>query len=1018
MDRRLFMRLIGAGSLAALGFELPVMAGPFDNPNFDVNIPADKKLHPDWVKALFERGTPEVFHGEQLTSIRLPIGGICSGHVYLDGNGNMVDWMVYPIPLPKSIAQGFALRTVVDGKTDVRRLNHQGFPDMTFRGEYPIAELDYADATVPVQTSVEVFSPFIPLRADDSGLPATIYSFTLKNTGASPAEATLAGGLENAVCLSHRFSTEANRRNQVIPGPGMTVLNCTVEPLPKDPSLLPDRPAIIFEDWDKPTYEGWSVEGAAFGPGPIDRAELEKLFGKDLGGESPRMINTYFRNKSNTGTGKLSSAPFTIPRRYINIWIGGGDIPGQTCVNLLVDGKVVQSQTGTRENKLAEHFFKVRDLEGKQAQLEIVDASEAEWGQISVGRITFADAPGDGTPLEQLPDYGSMALALLGAPAEMGMAKGSIGFDGNQADDISVPITEMLVGTLGRTVQLQPGETATVNFIVAWHFPCLKLDRLADTGRYYAKKFASAQAVSQYIATNFEPLTQATRLWRDTWYDSTLPYWFLDRTMINVSTLATSGCMRFASGRFYAWEGGFSCCPGTCTHVWQYAHSMARIFPELERDTRERVDLGVALIPATGVSGFRGEYDMHLAVDGQAGTILRIYREHQMSPDDSFLKRNWSNIKLMYKPLFALDPNEEGIMQGAQMNTLDQPWYGQISWMSSMYCAAARAGEQMAQEVGDGEFASKCGQIADDGFKNIGTRLFNGEYFFNLIDPLHANTANSGDGSHIDQVYGQSWAFQVGLPRILPEKETRTALQSLWKYNFSPDAGAYFAAHKSGRRFVTSGDAGMIMCTFPRTDWDYNKASGGDPVHHGFAYYFNETWTGNEYQVAGHMLWEGMPLEGMAMVRAIHDRYNPLKRNPYSEIECGGHYSRAMASHGVFLAACGYEYHGPKGQIGFAPKLSPENFRAPFTSAEGWGTYAQTIRSGKMAATLELKSGQLRLRSVRLAMDPAPAAPSATASLAGSSVPVTCLAADGRLQLQFANEIVIPQGQKLLLEIG
>ena len=70
---------------------------------------------------------------------------------------------------------------------------------------------------------------------------------------------------------------------------------------------------------------------------------------------------------------------------------------------------------------------------------------------------------------------------------------------------------------------------------------------------------------------------------------------------------------------------------GTCGHVWQYAHAVARLFPELERDTRERVDFGLALKP-DGAIHFRGEFNDIPAIDAQAGTILRALREHQMSP--------------------------------------------------------------------------------------------------------------------------------------------------------------------------------------------------------------------------------------------------------------------------------------------------------------------------------------------------------------------------------------------------
>ena len=1017
LDRRSFLRLAGIGTLVTLGGQRPILAASLSDPAFDRIIPADKKLSPDWIKALFERGVPEVFRKDQLRTIAMPISGICAGQeLNLSGEGTLTGWRVHHCAL--DIVQGFVLRTTAGGKTATHLLGGRDFPDLTFRGEYPIAKVEYVNGRIPVEISLEAFSPFIPLNLDDSGLPATIFNFTLRNTSAAAVEATLAGSWENGICAYSRFNICGTRHNRIVQQAKMTVMNCDASPAPVDAS----RPDIIFEDWSKETFEGWTVEGTAFGPGPTERAKMEQQFGK-LGGRSPRMANSFLPTQSDAATGKLTSAPFTIQRRYINFWLGGGSVKDKICVKLIVDGRPVQSLTGRNENRLAVYCFDVSKLEGRQAALQIIDASTDHDGRITVDRIFFSDVSGDGTPLNQLPDYGTMALALLGDPADVAIAKGSIGFDGEASREAAAPLAEPLIGTLGRTVQLKPGESAQVTFILAGYFPNLELRQLGKVGRYYATQFASAQAVVEYVAAHLDKLTGATRLWRDTWYDSTLPYWFLDRTFANASTLASGVCHRTASGRFYAYEGAPA--PnyeGTCTHVWQYAHSAARTFPQLERDTRERVDLGVAFHPDSGIIGFRG--DNGLAVDGQAGTILRFYREHQMSPDSSFLRRNWDKIKTTYKPLFALDADEDGILEGNQNNTLDCAWYGQIAWMSSLYLAAVRAGEQMAQEMGDDAFARRCRKIADNGFRNLPARLFNGEYFFNIIDPKQAEWVNSGGGSHIDQVYGQSWAFQVGLPRVLPEKETRMALRSLWRYNFSPDAGAYVESQKlPGRRFVSRGEAGMLMCTFPRTDWDYAKAAGTHPYGREFAPYFNETWTGQEYQVASHMFWEGMLQEGMAVVRAIHDRYNPNKRNPWAEEEAGIHYSRAMASHGTFLAICGFEYHGPRGHMGFAPRLTPERFRAPFVAAEGWGTYAQTISENKMQASLDVKWGKLKLNSLCLTIGGAGNTPSrkpisVKAALAGTDVPVTWTLENRRVRLAFTRGVTIPNGETLSIEIS
>ncbi len=1007
--RRDFLKTSAATILGLAFSRLPAMAGPFSREDFDHLVPADKKLSPDWVKSLFARGTPEVLRGSELKYVGMPIGGIGAGQLYLGGDGRLWHWDIFnrsistgaahyakPVTPSSPISQKFSLKLGDKGVS----LDRNGFSDVSFRGEYPIGVVNYADANVPVTVKLEAFSPFIPLNTDDSSLPATLLQFTLRNTSAGPLEATLTGELENGVCLYHRKRSGV-LKNSFVKSSGATMLVCAAEA--EENSSQPARPDIVFEDWNHENYDGWTVEGTAFGSGPVKKSAIPSYQG-DVGGDTARVVNSHATAPGDSieakdgATGKLVSHEFIIERNFIAAWIGGGKAKGDSKLglSLVVDGKPVFTASGKDENSMALQSFEVAAYAGKTAHLEIIDDATSSWGNVGVGKITFTDSRGNAESIEKLSDFGTMSLALIGDADETSGEK-------------SAAFSERLTGSLGQKLTLAAGESKTVTFVLAWHFPNLSIkNSFTDCGRYYATKFTSAQAVAAYVAGDFSRLEGQTKLWRDTWYDSTLPFWFLDRTFLNASILATSTSHRFANGRFYGWEG-VGCCAGTCTHVWQYEQAMGRLFPELDILLRERADFNPAVsFKPDGMIDHRGEFQAGQAVDGQAGTLLRAYRDHQMSPDNAFLKRNYDSIKKAMQWLIKQDDNADGILEGAQHNTLDAEWYGPVAWLSGLYLASLRAVAEMAADMGDDSFAAECRTIAEAGSKNMVARLFDGEYFINLPDPKHLDAINSGTGCEIDQVMGQSWAFQAGLGRVLPAKETLSALKSLWRYNFSPDVGPYRAVYKPGRWYAMPGEAGLLMCTFPRRDWDYAQAKGKGADW--AAGYFDECMNGFEHQVAGHMIWEGMLLEGLAIERAVHDRYNPARRNPWNEVECGDHYARSMASFGVFLAACGFEYHGPKQHIGFAPKLTPDNFKCAFTSAEGWGSFGQKVKSGRQKVEIILRWGSLKLKTIALESE---SANSAQVLQTGKSVAAELKREGKRVLITLENSAQISAGEKL-----
>lgn len=317
----------------------------------------------------------------------------------------------------------------------------------------------------------------------------------------------------------------------------------------------------------------------------------------------------------------------------------------------------------------------------------------------------------------------------------------------------------------------------------------------------------------------------------------------------------------------------------------------------------------------------------------------------------------------------------------------------------------------MAAEMKDSEFEKICNEYVIKGSRNMEEKLFNGEYFIHRPDEIKGREKlGSYNTCHIDQVYGQSWSHQVALGRIIDKEKTLKALQSLWKYNFTPDVGPYIKERTGGRPYALAGEGGLVMNTNPKNE----TRPYGDNITWQLGY-FHECMSGFEHQVASHMMAEGMTDEAMVITRMIHDRYHAAKRNPFNEIECSDHYARAMASYGTFITACGFEYHGPNGHMAFNPKLNPEKFKAPFTSAAAWGCYEQERGSQKLQASLLVQYGELSLNSFSL--HALHQVTDLQVMLDDQLIPASILQEGNRCTLKFSSTIRLVPGQKLSFKV-
>lgn len=450
-------------------------------------------------------------------------------------------------------------------------------------------------------------------------------------------------------------------------------------------------------------------------------------------------------------------------------------------------------------------------------------------------------------------------------------------------------------------------------------------------------------------------LEKDSRKFANAIYSSTLPEYVIDAITATITVIRSQTCFRVEDGTFFAFEGQFDnagCCDGTCTHVWNYTQTIAFLFPELERSFRETEFLTET--DDDGKMNFRAhrylmdpDQDMPAAADGQLGCVIRLYREWKISGDDDFLNRLWPSAKKALEYAFTnWDTDGDGVLEGQQHNTYDIEFYGANSMMNAIYFTSLRAAEEITRYLGDTESADKYRSIYMNGSKLVDKLTFNGEYYIQEIENVDEYKYQYGKGCLADQLLGQQLAHVNGLGYILDESHVKSAVKSIYKYNFLND----FSSHANLQRtYAINDEEGLLLCTWPN----------GDRPEIPFVY-SDEVWTGIEYHVASHLIYEGFVDEGLDIVRAARERHDGYKRSPWNEVECGHHYARSLASYGVLLALTGFRCDATEKNLYFSPRYSKDNFASFFSCNAGWGMYKQSIdNEGKVSASIDVLHGDL-----------------------------------------------------------
>ena len=151
------------------------------------------------------------------------------------------------------------------------------------------------------------------------------------------------------------------------------------------------RGDIVYEDFEKLGYPGWSVSGQAFGTGPTyDFTPNQSL--PDYQGQG---LANSFGGGSNRLMGSLTSQKFKMPKLYLHVRMSGSKQNGsrensQLRVTLVADGHKSQHFLPEGNQHLEWKTIRMTKEVGRTCYLEIVDRSPD--GYIVVDRIVLSDS--------------------------------------------------------------------------------------------------------------------------------------------------------------------------------------------------------------------------------------------------------------------------------------------------------------------------------------------------------------------------------------------------------------------------------------------------------------------------------------------------------------------------------------------------------------------------------------------------------------------------------------------------
>jgi non-lysosomal glucosylceramidase len=450
---------------------------------------------------------------------------------------------------------------------------------------------------------------------------------------------------------------------------------------------------------------------------------------------------------------------------------------------------------------------------------------------------------------------------------------------------------EAIGAAVAATVELAPGETRQVAFVLAWDLPVVEFG--AGTRwykrytRFFGRSGANAWAIGAEALAKRAQWSAAIDAWQGPILaDPARPDWYKGALFNELYFLVDGGTV-WTDGEPFRAEDAHPADPedGRATdslghfavlECYDYpfyntldvnfyaSWALLMLWPDLDvgvvRDFAATVDLDDAEVVTVGWKGTlaqrkqRGALPHDLGAPGEdpflrpnayhwrdiniwkdlnSKFVLQVWRDVLLVPAPDLARDTWPAVVQAIEYLGRYDRDGDGLPEhdGQPDQTYDM-WSmtGPSAYSGALWLAALRAAIRLGEMVGDAATVAAYRDLLDRGSASFEAKLWNGSCY-----RFDASGQASSDSIMADQLAGQWYADATGLGDLVSPERIVTALRTIYQSNVLGFGG---------------GDMGAVNGTRPDGSIDESTEQSA------------ESWTGTTYGLAAFMIGRGLTEEG------------------------------------------------------------------------------------------------------------------------------------------------------------